>query len=240
MKNLSEAVQFSGEAFLPLNVTLSSDESVAEAIEQTHKKFGRIDIVVNNAGYGIGGTMEELTDKKIRNSFDVNVFGTINVIRHVSPIMRKQGEGSILNISSIAGITPTMGWSVYGATKHAVIGLTEVLADDLKAFGVKVTLIAPGGFRTNFNNPDSLVLAEKKIDAYAEIHTSLKRFVGMSGSQTGDPEKAAKVMIEVTKMPEPPLYLLLGSDAYSRALSKLELLKTSFKQLETLTKSTDF
>ncbi len=238
--SLSATVGFNGEAFQPLQVTLDSDESVAASIDQTYKKFGRIDVVVNNAGYGIGGTMEELTDKEVRDSFNINVFGTVNVIRHVLPIMRKQGEGHIINISSIAGITPSTGWSVYGATKHAVIGLTEVLADDIKDFGIKVTLIAPGGFRTNFNNPGSLVLAAKKIDAYAQIHASLNRFAGMSGNQAGDPEKAAEVMIEITKMPEPPLYLLLGSDAYTRAFSKLELLEKSYKKWETLTKSTDY
>lgn len=107
--------------------------------------------------------MEELSDEEVRSSFDVNVFGTINVIRNVLPILRNQGRGHILNISSIAGISPTSGWSVYGATKHAVIGLTEVLAEDIKSFGIKVTLIAPGGFRTNFNNPDSLVIAKIKL-----------------------------------------------------------------------------
>lgn len=238
--SLVNAMNFTGEAFLPLKVVLSSDKSVATAIQQIHQKFGRIDVVVNNAGYGIGGTIEELTDKEVRDSFDVNVFGTLNVIRHVLPIMREQGAGHIINISSIAGIAPTTGWAVYGATKHAVIGLTEVLANDVKALGIKVTLIAPGAFRTNFNNPDSLVLSEKRIDAYAGIHASIERFAKMSGSQAGDPEKAAKLMIEIAEMPEPPLYLLLGSDAFTRALSKLDLLASSYKQWESLTKSTDY
>ncbi|MCS3532882.1 SDR family oxidoreductase [Chryseobacterium sp. JUb7] len=240
VKNLNEAVQFNNAAFLPLCVNLGDDNSVADAIQQAYEKFGRIDVVVNNAGYGIGGTMEELSDEEVRRSFDVNVFGTINVIRNVLPILRNQGNGHIINISSIAGISPTSGWSVYGATKHAVIGLTEVLAEDVKSFGIKVTLIAPGGFRTNFNNPDSLVLAKNKIDAYSHIHTSLSRFEGMSGSQNGDPEKAAIVMREIADMTEPPLYLLLGSDAYMRALGKQDLLSSSYKQWETLTKSTDF
>lgn len=240
VKSLNEAVQSNDSTFLPLCVNLGDDNSVADAIKQADQKFGRIDVVVNNAGYGIGGTMEELSDQEVRDSFDVNVFGTINVIRNVLPILRNQGSGHILNISSIAGISPTTGWSVYGATKHAVIGLTEVLAEDVKSFGIKVTLIAPGSFRTNFNNPDSLVLAKNKIDAYSQIHTSLSRFEGMSGTQNGDPEKAAKVMREIADMEEPPLYLLLGSDAYTRASSKLELLNTSYKQWETLTKSTDF
>lgn len=240
IESLAKSVDFNGDAFLPLKVELGSDESVAIAVEQTLQKFGRIDVVVNNAGYGIGGSMEELTDKEVRDSFDVNVFGIINVVRHVSPIMRKQSSGHIMNISSIAGIAPSTGWAVYGATKHAVIGLTEVLADDVKAFGIKVTLIAPGAFRTNFNNPDSLVLSERKIDAYADIRVSQERFTGTSGSQAGDPEKAAKVMMELAEMQEPPLYLLLGSDAYARAFTKLELLGATYRQWETLTKSTDY
>lgn len=239
-KSLIDAVDFNGDAFLPLNVALGDDDSVAVAIQQAFRRFGRIDVVVNNAGYGIGGTIEELTDKEIRDSFDINVFGTINVIRHVLPIMRKQGTGHIVNISSIAGITPTSGWSAYGAAKHAVIGLTEVLADDVKSLGIRVTLIAPGSFRTNFNNPDSLVLSGNKIEAYAGIHDSLERFAERSGSQAGNPEKAAEIMIKLAEMTEPPLYLLLGSDAYMRAFNKLELLATSYKQWEILTKSTDY
>jgi NAD(P)-dependent dehydrogenase (short-subunit alcohol dehydrogenase family) len=238
--SLIEAVGFQGDAFLPLLVELGSDESVAAAIRRADQHFGRIDVAVNNAGYGIGGSMEELTDKETRDSFDINVFGTINVIRHVLPAMRRQGDGHIINISSIAGIAPSMGWSVYGAAKHAVIGLTEVLADDVRSLGIKVTLVAPGAFRTNFNNPDSLVLSHQKIDAYAGIRSSQERFAAISGTQAGDPAKAAKVMMELSEMTEPPLYLLLGSDAYARAFTKLDLLSSSYKQWEALTKSTDY
>jgi len=226
--------------FLPLKVELANEQSVSSAIQQTYQRFGKIDVVVNNAGYGIGGTMEELSDRETRDSFDVNVFGTINVIRHVLPIMRKQSSGHIINISSIAGIAPSTGWSVYAATKHAVIGLTEVLADDVKSLGIRVTLIAPGTFRTNFNNPDSLILAKNTIDAYSHIRTLNDSFAAASGTQAGDPEKAAKVLMEITDMEQPPLYLLLGSDAYSRALTKLDLLGSNYRQWKMLTKSTDF
>lgn len=239
--DLISAVNMENEDhFLPLQVELGNDRSVSDAIRQTYEKFGRIDVVVNNAGYGIGGTIEELSDKETRDSFDINVFGTINVIRHALPVMRKQSAGHILNISSIAGIAPSTGWAVYGATKHAVIGLTEVLAEDVRSLGIKVTLIAPGAFRTNFNNPDSLVLAENTIDAYSHIRSLHKRFAATSGSQAGDPEKAAKVMMEITDMEEPPLYLLLGSDAYARAFAKLDLLSSAYQQWEALTRSTDF
>ncbi|MUV04563.1 SDR family NAD(P)-dependent oxidoreductase [Flavobacterium rakeshii] len=239
-KKLSEAIGNSNNLFLPLKVELEKEKSILTAIQQTYKQFGKIDVVVNNAGYGIGGSMEELTDKEVRDSFDINVFSIISIIRNVLPIMRKQGTGHIINISSIAGIAPTKGWSVYGATKHAVIGLTEVLAEDVKKFGIKVTLIAPGSFRTNFNNPDSLVLSKNKIDAYSDIRNSLEQFTEKSGTQNGDPEKAAKVMIDITEMAAPPLYLLLGSDAYTRAFDKLELLSSNYNQWEKLTKSTNY
>lgn len=239
-KKLSEAIGNNNDLFFPLKVELEKEKSILTAIQQTYKQFGKIDVVVNNAGYGIGGSMEELTDKEVRDSFDINVFSIISIIRNVLPIMRKQSSGHIINISSIAGIAPTKGWAVYGATKHAVIGLTEVLAEDVKKFGIKVTLIAPGSFRTNFNNPDSLVLSKNRIDAYSDIRNSLEQFTEKSGTQTGDPEKAAKVMIDITEMAAPPLYLLLGSDAYARAFDKLELLSSNYKQWEKLTKSTNY
>ncbi len=239
-ESLINAMNYKGDTFLPLEVELGHDDDVAAAIRQTHEKFGRIDVVVNNAGYGIGGSIEELTDKETRDSFEINVFGMLNVIRHVLPILRRQGSGHIINISSIAGIAPATGWSVYGATKHAVIGLTEVLAEDVKALGIKATVIAPGAFRTNFLKADSLVLSEKKIDAYAEIRASHERYGQMSGNQAGDPEKAAKVMMDLAEMEEPPVYLLLGSDAFSRAFAKLDLLAGEYKQWEALTKSTDY
>ncbi|MET0298551.1 MAG: SDR family NAD(P)-dependent oxidoreductase, partial [Flavitalea sp.] len=221
-------------------VDLANDESVRKAIEKTKEKFGRIDVAVNNAGYGIGGSIEELNDKEVRESFDINVFGTINVIRHVLPVMRAQGSGHIINISSIAGIAPGLGWSVYGAAKHAVIGLTEVLAEDVKPFGIKATVVAPGGFRTNFNNPDSVVFAGKQLEAYAGIRATHGRFSENSGHQKGDPDKAARAMIELAENAEPPVYLLLGTDAYERALKKIELLNNEFTKAEITTKSTDY
>lgn len=238
--SLVKAVGGTHSDFLPLQVDLGSDKSVEAAVALAAGHFGRIDVVVNNAGYGIGGSLEEVSDKEVRDSFDINVFGTIHVIRHVLPIMRGQASGHIINISSIAGIAPTTGWAVYGAAKHAVIGLTEVLAQDVKDLGIKVTLIAPGAFRTNFNNPDSVVLSAKKIDAYASIRAGQDKFTKLSGSQIGDPAKAAKVMMQVIEMPEPPLYLLLGSDAYARAIDKLALLGGAFRDSKSLTESTDW
>jgi NAD(P)-dependent dehydrogenase (short-subunit alcohol dehydrogenase family) len=237
---LTEAVGTDTTHFLPLQVDLADDKSVATAIQSTINKFGRIDVAVNNAGYGIGGSIEELSDATTRASFDINVFATLNVIRNVLPFMRQQRSGHIINISSIAGISANTGWSLYAAAKYAVVGLTDVLAQDVKEFGINVTLIAPGAFRTSFLTADSLVLTDTPIDDYTAIRASHAKYAAMDGGQQGDPDKAATVMMELVNMPEPPMYLLLGSDAYTRARNKLDQLNTAFKTVESLTKSTDY
>jgi NAD(P)-dependent dehydrogenase (short-subunit alcohol dehydrogenase family) len=147
-QELTEAVGSNSTNFLPLQVNLVNESSVSLALQHTYETFGRIDVVINNAGYGIGGAIEEVTDQETRQAFDINVFATLNVIRFVMPYLRKQRFGHIINIASIAGITGGTGWAVYAAAKHAVIGLSEVLAADVKALGIKVTAVAPGAFRT--------------------------------------------------------------------------------------------
>ncbi|WP_295769506.1 SDR family NAD(P)-dependent oxidoreductase [uncultured Mucilaginibacter sp.] len=237
INDLKQAVGTNSSLFLPLQVELANEESVKNAIAETHNTFGRIDVVVNNAGYGIGGSIEELTDEETRHSFDVNVFGTLNVIRKVMPYLREQKSGHIINLSSIAGIAPGMGWAVYAAAKFSVIGLSEVLWQDVKDFGINVTVVAPGAFRTSFLTPESLVLAKNPIDEYTAVHDVHARYLQMDGKQAGDPEKGAKALIDLAYEENPPLYLLLGSDAYDRAMSKLEQLEKEFRLNEELSKS---
>lgn len=237
---LKKAVNTNTEKFLPLAVNLADEKNVEEAVQATIAKFGRIDVVINNAGYGIGGSIEELTDTETRNSFDVNVFGTLNVIRKASPYLRAQHSGHIINIASIAGIAGATGWAVYAAAKSAVIALSEVLAEDLKEFGVKVTVVAPGAFRTSFLTPNSLILAANPIAEYEEVRAVHAKYLKMNGQQAGDPEKAAAAMISLASMPNPPLHLLLGNDAFQRANNKVEALKKEFKDWKAITISTDF
>src|SRR5205809_1938159 len=142
--------------FLPLAVDLNNVDSIDKSIQQTLAAFGRIDVVVNNAGYGMAGTVEEITEQKIRNIFDVNVMATIDVIKSVLPVMRKQRSGYIINIGSFAGFAGAPGWSVYSATKAALAAFTEVLSLDVKEFGIRVTVVEPSGFRTGFITKDSL------------------------------------------------------------------------------------
>jgi NAD(P)-dependent dehydrogenase (short-subunit alcohol dehydrogenase family) len=240
LQQLREAVNMDSERFLPLEVDLSSNESVKASLEKTNRQFGRIDVVVNNAGYGIGGSIEELTDEETRASFDVNVFGTLNVIRHVLPFLREQRSGHIINISSIAGFSATIGWAIYAATKFAVTGLTEVLADDVKAFGIKATVVLPGAFRTSFLTADSLVYAANPIGAYADVAASHARYNAMNGMQAGDPEKAAGVFIELAEMTTPPVRFFMGSDALSRAEKKLEAVGAGLNEWAELSGKTDF
>lgn len=242
-RNISElikAVNNDTEKFLPLAINLAEEKSVEEAIKATIAKFERVDVVINNAGYGIGGSIEELTDAETRNSFDVNVFGTINVIRAVSPYLRTQRAGHIINIASIAGIAGATGWAIYSAAKAAVIALSEVSADDLKEFGIKVTVVAPGAFRTSFLTPDSLILATNPIAEYEEVRAIHQKYLKMDGQQIGDPEKAAAAMISLASMPNPPVHLLLGKDAFQRANSKIDALTKEFNDWKAITISTDF
>jgi NAD(P)-dependent dehydrogenase (short-subunit alcohol dehydrogenase family) len=240
VNDLIAAVNSNSEKFLPLAVNLADELSVEHAINATVAQFGRIDVVINNAGYGVGGSIEELTDEETRNAFDVNVFGTLNVIRKVSQHLRAQRSGHIINIASIAGIAGATGWAVYAAAKAAVIALSEVLAEDLKEFGVKVTVVAPGAFRTSFLTKESLVIAKNPINAYEEVRATHAKYLKLDGAQAGDPEKAAAAMISLVSMPNPPIHLLLGNDALQRATMKMEGLTKEYQDWKAITISTDY
>lgn len=238
--SLAQAVGSTSSLFLPLQVDLTDEASVQQGIEQAINTFGRLDVVVNNAGYGIGGSIEELTDAETRQVFDVNVFGALNVVRKALPHLREAGAGHIINISSIAGISAATGWAIYAATKFAMEGFSEVLAQDVASFGIKVTVVAPGAFRTNFLTPESLVFAQQPIAAYQTVRASHEKYLLMNGAQVGDPEKAAAAIMQVATEANPPLHLLLGQDAYRRATQKLETFGREIQAWQALTVSTEF
>ncbi|MCP1123471.1 oxidoreductase [Bacillus sp. 3103sda1] len=239
--NLTRAVTDDTKRFLPLAVDLTNEASVQKAIEQTIGAFGKIDVIVNNAGYGLGGSIEELTDHEIRQNFDVNVFGTLNVIRNVMPYLRKQKSGHIFNIASISGYMGNSGFGSYSATKSAVIGLSEALADEVKPFGIKVTMVAPGFFRTNFLSSSSAMYGKNQIEDYKAIH-EMKGFLEneIDGKQAGNPEKAALAMIGIASEANPPVHLLLGPDAYQLVSEKLVTLQREFDEWKEITYSTNF
>jgi NAD(P)-dependent dehydrogenase (short-subunit alcohol dehydrogenase family) len=232
----------SNDDFLPLAVDLNNEASVEAAITATISHFGQLDVVVNNAGYGLLGGLEELTDAEARKNFDINVFGTLNVIRKALPQLRAQKSGHIFNISSIGGFIGTFpGFGIYCATKFAVEGLTESLSVEIKSFGIKATVVAPGYFRTQFLTSGSLGVPANPIAAYQEIRDSQDFHQGiMDGNQIGDPDKAALAIIQVAETENPPLHLFLGSDAYDLAHTKINSLRQEMEDWKTVTVSTAF
>ncbi|MET0465979.1 MAG: SDR family NAD(P)-dependent oxidoreductase [Chitinophagaceae bacterium] len=229
-------------SFLPLEMNLLDEQSVETAIGKAIQSFGRIDVVVNNAGYGQLGTIEELTDKEARQNFDVNVFGSLNVIRKIMPYWREQRSGAFFNISSIGGFFAGFpGWGIYCASKFAVAGFTESLAAEVKSFGVSATVVYPGYFKTNFLLEGSLNLPKNPIDAYVEARQlEAVHQHEIPGNQPGDPEKAAAALIEVAERDEKPIHLFLGSDAFGMAENQLSAIGDELKKYEGVSRSTDF
>ncbi|PSL47900.1 NADP-dependent 3-hydroxy acid dehydrogenase YdfG [Chitinophaga niastensis] len=226
--------------FLPLAVDLTNENSVGDAIDQTVKHFGSIDVVVNNAGYGQIGSLEELSDEEARASFDVNVFGSLNVIRKAMPYLRAQESGHIFNISSIAGFNGNFpGFGIYCATKFAVEGFSESLAAEVKPFGVKVTIVSPGYFRTSFLSAGSLGVPANQIAAYKEVRdTQNAHQHSIDGNQAGDPVKAVAALITVADATEAPLHLFLGEDAYNMAYQKIAAIKEDLETWKEVTVAT--
>ena len=238
---LSQAVGLiDRDRFLSLAVDLNNLDCIDESIQQTLATFGRIDVVVNNAGYGMAGTVEEIAEQDIRNIFDVNILATIDVVKSVLPVMRRQRSGYIINIGSVAGFAGAPGWAVYAATKAAVAAFSEVLALDVKEFGIKVTVVEPSGFRTGFLTKNSLAYTESRIDGYQAVKETQKRYLESDGKQSGDPEMASSILMKLAEIEQPPLHLYLGQDAYNRALGKLEVMTKEIKQWKSTTISADY
>ena len=226
--------------FLPLEVDLTNPDAIHESIDRTVAAFGTIDVIVNNAGYGMEGTVEELDEKDMRAIFGVNVFASISVIKYALPYLRRQRSGHIINISSVAGFVGAPGWSIYSATKSALIAFSEVLALDIQELGIKVTVVGPSGFRTGFLSKESLVTTESRISDYQTVSKTRARYAAMNGNQDGDPEKAAALFIQLAENPEPPLHLWLGTNAIDRASEKIESMAQELKKWKNLSVSADF
>jgi NAD(P)-dependent dehydrogenase (short-subunit alcohol dehydrogenase family) len=239
---LAKAVGADKDVFLPLAVSLTDENSVKKSIVDTVNHFGSIDIVVNNAGYGLAGALEELTDKEARANFDINVFGALNVIRQAMPYLRKQQSGHIFNVASVGGFTGGFpGFGIYCATKFAMQGFTESLAHEVKDFGIYATVVMPGYFRTNFLTADSLRVPENEIADYKTVRAVQDAHTNeYNGNQAGDPDKAADVLIKVAAMQQPPIHLFLGEDAYQLAEVKMDTVKKDMDQVKKWATATGF
>ncbi|MFK0378519.1 SDR family oxidoreductase [Pandoraea sp. NPDC090278] len=242
LESLRQTLGEDSAQLLALEVDLSSEASVAAAIEKTVATFGRIDRVVNNAGYGQQGTVEALTDAELRRNFDVNVFAPLHVLRYALPHLRQQRSGHIFNIASIVGFQGGYaGWGSYVASKFALAGLTESLAAEVGELGIKATVVYPGPVRTGFLSKDSLVLAKRAIADYAEAQASLDLHLdGMDGKQAGDPEKLAGLILQAADVAEPPLHLFAGKIANAVAEDKLQAVRRDLDNWREASDATDF
>lgn len=225
---------------LPLAVDLADEQAVADAVRATNDRFGRLDVVVNNAGYGYLAAVEEVSDAAAREMFDVQVFGTWNVLRAALPVMRRQASGHVLNISSILGLLTFPGWGLYCAGKFALEALTESLAAEVADHGIRVNLVEPGYLRTDFLEPHSLQVTSMTADAYGAVREMPAAHQAMPGTQLGDPARAAAAIIEVAVTGTAPLHQLLGTDSLGLAEQRLAALHADLEAGRRLAGTTDF
>ncbi len=232
VKDLSD--KYPDTAFaIALDVT--KPEQVKNAVQKSLEKFGQIDVLVNNAGIGYFGAIEESEEDQVRRMFEINFFGLAAVTKEVLPVLRKQGRGHVINISSVGGSVAFPGVGMYNATKFAVTGYSESLAKELAPLGIKVTVIAPSGFRTDWAgrsaNNSKIVIDDYKVSA----HTNQDTIRGNSGSQPGDPVRAALAIIKIVETEEPPVRLFLGAGALKGIRNKIAEMKTDIDAWEETT-----
>ena len=224
---------------LPIELDLTDERAVSAAITATADRFGGIDVVVNNAGYGFLGAVEETSGAEVRRMFEVQIFGVWNVLRAVLPGMRAARHGHVINVSSILGLTAFGGWGLYCAGKFALEGLSESLAAEVAEFGIRVSLVEPGYTRTDFLRPVSLGLPASTVDGYSAIREMTTAHLAMPGTQPGDPAKVAAAVIAVASNSTSPLHQVLGSDSYGLAKARVESLLSDVEAGRNLALTTD-
>ena len=200
-----------------LRMEVTRENDVIAAVTRSVKRFGKLDVIVNNAGYGILGAIEEISDAEVKAQYDTNVFGVLNVIRAVLPFLRNQNSGHVINFSSHFAFESIPGWALYGSTKFAVEGISQGLLKEVQPFGIYVTAVEPGLFRTNFCSKGSYQIPKRIIEAYTDTMVGLMRkgVAEFHGFQPGDPAKLATVIVKLGHTERPPLHLPIGKDAVS-------------------------
>lgn len=241
-RNASRAEQVLGpsDRVFTVSVDVTDRASIQRAADTAVARFGKIDVIVNNAGYGLMGAVEELDAPELEDVFKTNFFGAREVIRALLPTLRSQRAGWIVNISSVGGFTGTPGAGAYNASKFALEGLSEALAQELTPLGIRVLIVEPGYFRTDFLN-DSMRIAKAKIADYADTAgRTIQTIAERNGKQPGDPRKAARAIIKAVESPHPPLRLVLGADAVERVTNKLAAVRHDLDDWREVSMGTDF
>jgi NAD(P)-dependent dehydrogenase (short-subunit alcohol dehydrogenase family) len=229
-----------GGQLLNLDLDVTDPAQAAAAAQRAAAHFGAIDVLVNNAGYGQLGVFEENTQAEVQQQFATNVFGLFNVTRAVLPFMRRQKSGRIFNLSSIAGVRGSQGASMYCASKFAVEGFSESLSKEVAEFGIKVTIVQPGYFRTDFMDPRSIRAGTLSIGDYAGQSARLAAgFAAHNHRQAGDPALLAQVLLQLAASETPPLRFAAGSDAVEIVSTKLDALRAELEAWRALSSTTD-
>jgi len=226
---------------LVVTLDVTNENEVKAGVQAAIDRFRHIDVLVNNAGYGLLAATEEASAEEVRKQYDTNVFGLLNVTRAVLPQLRKQASGHIINISSLFGyMNNTPGFGLYGSTKYAVEGISEGLAAELKPLGIQVTAVAPGYFSTDFASADSYQSSALILNAYKETVGAVRARIGQfHGNQPGDPAKLAAVIVQLAASKNSPLHLPVGRDAVKSLRDKIEQVTTELEAWESISTSTD-
>ncbi len=224
---------------LVAELDVTSPEQIKKVVQEAVAAFGKLDVLVNNAGYGLLGAVEECSDSQLRRNFEVNFFGALNLIRCVLPHFRAQKSGHVLNMSAAAAITNYPGFGVYGASKCALEGVSESLAAEGRSFGLKVTIVEPGPFRTEFISRSLETVSSSAQEYDATVGRFGKLLAGINGKQAGDPEKAAHAIIQAVEAERPPLRLVLGRYAIEKTRRKWVQGEAELKMWEDVGANTD-
>jgi NAD(P)-dependent dehydrogenase (short-subunit alcohol dehydrogenase family) len=237
---VADLAKLGGDRALALDLDVTDSAQIKAAVEAAEARFGRVDVLVNNAGYGYQAAIEEGVEADIRAQFDANVFGLFAMTRAVLPGMRSRRHGRILNITSVAGLAGYPGSGYYAASKHAVEGFSDSLAAETRPLGVRVTCVEPGPFRTDWAGR-SLKQTPNRLADYAETAGArLKNTAAASGTQAGDPVRAGEIMIRVAEMAEPPRHLVLGAWGYEAVTQRLRERLDEIKGLRELALEADY
>ena len=240
-QSVIDALPDAGARLLAVELDVHRPAQITAAVDAAIAKFGRIDVLINNAGRGLLGAVEEASDAAARAVYDTNVFGTLNVLRAVLPTMRDQRGGRVINLSSIGGFAGSAGWGIYNSTKFAVEGFSEALAKEVAPLGILVTIVEPGYFRTDFLDGSSLHTEATVIADYAETAGAMRRKAGeLNHEQPGDPVRAVEAIMTIAESLEPPLRIQLGSDAFASVADKLAAVGAEQRRWRDLAVSTDF